>query len=50
MGSGTTQVQLSNEFVVDGRGVVLIDTPGFDNVTQSETDIFRMIAAFLETR
>ena len=46
----TPEVQLSNEFVVDGRKVVLIDTPGFDDVTQSETDILRMVAAFLETR
>ena len=50
LGLGITRVQLSNEFVVDGRKVVLIDTPGFDDVTQSETDILRMVAAFLETR
>jgi len=27
----------------------LIDTPGFDNTTQGETDVLNMIAAFLKT-
>ena len=45
----TTEVQLSNEFVVDGRKVVLIDTPGFDDVTQSDTNLLEMITAFVET-
>ena len=45
----TTQIQLSNEFVLDGRRIVLIDTPGFDDVTLSDTDVLKMIAEFLAT-
>ena len=46
----TTEIQLSDEFVVDGRKVVLIDTPGFDDVTQSDTDVLKTIAVFLAAR
>jgi len=46
----TAQTQLSNEFVLDGRRIVLIDTPGFDDLTLSDTDVLRMIAGFLVTR
>jgi GTPase SAR1 family protein len=45
--SCTPEVQLANEFTLDGRRVVLIDTPGFDDTTKSDTDILRTIAAFL---
>ena len=45
----TTEVQLSDEFTLDGRRVVLIDTPGFDDTPRSETEILQMIAAFLAT-
>jgi len=45
--SCTAEVQLANEFTLDGRQVVLIDTPGFDDTTKSDTDILRMIAGFL---
>jgi hypothetical protein len=34
---------------LDGFSVTLIDTPGFDDTTKSDTDILRMIAAFLAT-
>lgn len=34
---------------MDGFSVTLIDTPGFDDTTKSDTDILRMIAAFLAT-
>ena len=44
---GTTQVQVSNEFVLGGQRVVLIGTPGFDDVTLNDTDILKLIAAFL---
>ena len=45
--SCTSEVQLANEFTLDGRTVSLIDTPGFDDTTKSDTDILRMIAAYL---
>jgi len=47
--SCTPEVQLANEFTLDGRRVVLIDTPGFDDTSKSDTDILRKIAAFLAT-
>lgn len=36
-------------FAIDGRPVILIDTPGFDDTTKSDTDILKMIAGFLQT-
>ena len=47
--SCTAEVQLADQFVLDGRKVILIDTPGFDDTTKSDTDILKMIAAFLAT-
>ncbi|CAL1707967.1 unnamed protein product [Somion occarium] len=47
-GSSTTQVQSSQPFDVGGRRIVLIDTPGFDDTTRTDTDILRMIATYLE--
>ncbi|KAF9781318.1 P-loop containing nucleoside triphosphate hydrolase protein [Thelephora terrestris] len=47
--SCTAEVQLSDEFVLDRRPVVLIDTPGFDDTNKSDTDILKLIAAFLAT-
>jgi len=47
--SCTEEVRLADEFVLDGRRVVLIDTPGFDDTTKSDTDILKKIAAFLAT-
>ena len=39
---------MAGPFNFDGRRVVLIDTPGFDDTTQSDTDVLRTITAFLE--
>jgi predicted GTPase len=36
-------------FELDGRSITLIDTPGFDDTTKSDTDILKMIAGFLQT-
>ena len=47
--SCTAEVKLANEFVLDGRPVTLIDTPGFDDTSKSDTEILRIIAAFLAT-
>ena len=47
--SCTYEVQLADEFTLDGRKIILIDTPGFDDTSKSDTDILRMIAAFLAT-
>ncbi|OJA10529.1 hypothetical protein AZE42_01697 [Rhizopogon vesiculosus] len=45
--SCTSEVQTSRPFVLSGRVVTLIDTPGFDDTTRSDTDILSMIAAYL---
>ena len=46
---GIAQAQFSNDFILDGQQVVLIDTPGFDDVTVSDTDILKSIAALVAT-
>jgi hypothetical protein len=45
--SCTSEVRTSRPFVVSGRIVTLIDTPGFDDTSRSDTDILTMIAAYL---
>ena len=47
MEPSTAEVQLTDEFTLDGRAVTLIDTPGFDGASKTVTDILKMIAAFL---
>ena len=47
--SGTSEVQLGDEFTLDRRQVILIDMPGFDDTNKSDTDILKSIAAFLAT-
>lgn len=45
--SCTNIVQTAPPLVLDGKVVTLIDTPGFDDTTKSDTDILKMIAQFL---
>ncbi|KAJ3516876.1 hypothetical protein NLJ89_g860 [Agrocybe chaxingu] len=45
--SCTSVVQVAEPFVLEGRTVTLIDTPGFDDTTRSDADILRMIGLFL---
>ena len=45
--SCTPDIQLSEEIVLDGRRVVLIDTPGFDDNRMSDSDVLKSIAMFL---
>ena len=45
--SCTPVVQMSNEFVLGGRRVRLIDTPGFDDTLKTDRDILKMIVSFL---
>jgi hypothetical protein len=47
--SCTKIVQPGNPFILDGRRVVLVDTPGFDDTTRSDIDVLNMIAVFLAT-
>jgi hypothetical protein len=45
--SYTSEIQASEEFILDGRRVVLIDTLGFDDTHRTDTDVLKSIAAFL---
>ncbi|KAJ6532001.1 P-loop containing nucleoside triphosphate hydrolase protein [Mycena capillaripes] len=45
--SCTSTVQLASPFQLGGRWVTLIDTPGFDDTTRSDTEILTRIASFL---
>jgi len=45
--SCTAEVQLADEFTLDGQRVLLIDTPGFDDTNVSDAEILEKIAAFL---
>ncbi|KAF8627072.1 hypothetical protein AX17_006411 [Amanita inopinata Kibby_2008] len=47
--SCTSNVQVSPPFQYNGRWVTLIDTPGFDDTTKSDTEILRMISLYLST-
>ena len=49
LASCTAEVQLADEFTLDGRKVILVDTPGFGDTYESDTDILKLIAAFLAT-
>ncbi|TDL23894.1 P-loop containing nucleoside triphosphate hydrolase protein [Rickenella mellea] len=53
VGSGlrscTSDIQLADPFELDGCSVTLIDTPGFDDTTRTDTDILKMISTFLAT-
>ena len=46
--SCTFEPQLSKPFILDGRGVVLIDTPGFNDAEMSDSVVLGKITAFLE--
>ncbi|KAG1821764.1 P-loop containing nucleoside triphosphate hydrolase protein [Suillus subaureus] len=45
--SCTGEVQATKPFKLNGREVTLIDTPGFDDTSRSDTDILAMIGAYL---
>jgi predicted GTPase len=50
LGSCTQEVSVTPGFILDGRTVSLIDTPGFDDTDKSDAEIVQIIAAFLETQ
>ncbi|KAJ2930867.1 hypothetical protein H1R20_g6235, partial [Candolleomyces eurysporus] len=45
--SCTEVVTATTPFDIDGRRVVLVDTPGFDDTVRSDSDILKLIADFL---
>ncbi|QRV92923.1 50S ribosome-binding GTPase [Ceratobasidium sp. AG-Ba] len=46
--SCTEQVIFAKEFMLDGREIRLIDTPGFDDTNVSDTEILERIGTFLK--
>lgn len=46
--SCTNEIQITEPFVLDDRWVTLIDTPGFDDTSLTDTDVLKMVAAYLE--
>ena len=45
--SCTAEVKLAAPFTLDDKTVTLIDIPGFDDTTKRDTEILKIIAAFL---
>ena len=45
----TARVELVDNFTLDGRTVTLIDTPGFDDIAKSDTEMLKIMAAFFDT-
>lgn len=53
MGEGlrscTAAIGNSDIFELDGCSVMLIDTPGFNDTTKSDTDILKLISTYMAT-
>ena len=47
--SCTSKVETASTFELSGKLVTLVDTPGFDDTTVSDTDILKMIAIYLSS-
>ncbi|TFK19372.1 hypothetical protein FA15DRAFT_697568 [Coprinopsis marcescibilis] len=47
LNSCTTEIAVSEPFMLDGRRVRLVDTPGFDDSSRSDADVLATIARFL---
>lgn len=47
LASCTSNVQASEPFELDGRSVILLDTPGFDDSERSDVDVLQLISKFL---
>ena len=48
--SCTEEVQVSKQFTVDDRPVVLVDTPGFHDTFKSDMDVLNSIAQWMAMR
>ena len=46
LGPCTSTVRVTDPFSLDGRRVILVDTPGFGDTARSDTDVLKVIAAF----
>lgn len=49
LASCTAIMECSDTFELHGRRITLLDTPGFDDTTRSDTEVLRTIAAYLST-
>ena len=47
--SARAGVQLTDEFTLDERMIILINTPGFDDNPKTSREVLRMLRSFLAT-
>jgi predicted GTPase len=47
--SCTAEVKTSKPFVLDGRTVRLVDTPGFSDTRMSDTEVLNLIGEWMKT-
>lgn len=47
LASCTTEARTSKPFLVDGKIVTIIDTPGFDDTRRGDAEVLSSIAAYL---
>ncbi|KIM24360.1 hypothetical protein M408DRAFT_57700, partial [Serendipita vermifera MAFF 305830] len=47
--SCTDEVETALPFQLEGRRVVLVDTPGFDDTSKSDADVLRLVSHYLVT-
>ncbi|EKM58553.1 uncharacterized protein PHACADRAFT_252989 [Phanerochaete carnosa HHB-10118-sp] len=45
--SCTDRIEISKPFELDGKEVTLVDTPGFDDTSKSESDILNVVCEFM---
>ena len=47
LASCTVRIELSKPFMLDGKEVVLVDTPGFDDSAKSDAEVLDIVCDFL---
>lgn len=50
LGSCTKTVESSSVFEMEGHLVELVDTPGFNDDTMTDTDVLKLIAEWMEEK
>ena len=47
--SCTDKIELSRPFQLDGKEVILVDTPGFDDTAKSDSDVLSLVCDYLQS-
>lgn len=47
--SCTDKIELSQAFELDGKEVVLVDTPGFDDTAKSDSDVLNIVCDYIHS-